>query len=107
MKRLLSIFVALVLAIMCCMTAYAEMTTFAIGSEKRASTLVISGTTATCTSQYVAANNNVSKVFITQTLEKHSFLWAWETVGGTRTKTVNGSSASLTGKVTVRLKDTK
>ena len=75
------------------------MTTYAIGSEKRISTLIISGTTANCTSQYVAANDNVSKVVITQTLEKDGFLWTWETIGGTRTKTVNGSTATLTGKV--------
>ncbi len=99
MKKLLSVFVAFVMAMVCCVTVFAEATTYAIGSEKRISTLIISGTTANCTSQYVAANDNVSKVVITQTLEKDGFLWTWETIGGTRTKTVNGSTATLTGKV--------
>ncbi len=99
MKKLLSVFVAFVMAMVCCVTVFAEVTTYAIGSEKRISTLIISGTTANCTSQYVAANDNVSKVVITQTLEKDGFLWTWETIGGTRTKTVNGSTATLTGKV--------
>lgn len=74
MKKLISLFVAFVMTFMCCITASAEATTFAVGSEKRISTLIISGTTASCTSQYTAANDNVSKVVITQTLEKHAFL---------------------------------
>lgn len=99
MKKVLSVTVAFVVLFALCVTAFAEVSTFALGSEKRVSTLIISGTTANCTSQYVAAEDNVTKVVITQTLEKQSFLWTWKTVGGTRTKTVNGSTATLTGKV--------
>jgi len=48
---------------------------------------------------YIDNSNSTTKIVITQTLEKQSFLWTWKTVGGTRTKTVNGSTATLTGKV--------
>lgn len=99
MKKVLSMAIAFVMLFVVCLTAYADVSTFAIGSSTRTSTLTISGTTATCTSIYKDNSNSTTKVVITQTLEKQSFLWTWKTVGGTRTKTVNGSTATLTGKV--------
>ncbi|MBQ8193936.1 MAG: hypothetical protein IJZ47_01090 [Oscillospiraceae bacterium] len=99
MKKLLSLAVTIVMVFAFGASAFAEAGTFALGSAIRTSSLVISGTTATCTSTYKDDSGSTTKIVITQTLEKDGFLWTWETIGGTRTKTVNGSTATLTGKV--------
>lgn len=99
MKKALSMTIVFVMLFSLCATAFAEAATFAIGSSVRTSSLTISGTTANCTSVYSDSSDSTTKIVITQTLEKQSLLWTWKTVGGTRTKTVNGSTATLTGKV--------
>ena len=53
MKKVLSMAIAFVMLFVVCLTAYADVSTFAIGSSTRTSTLTISGTTATCTSIYI------------------------------------------------------
>lgn len=99
MKKVLSLAIAFIMICICSVTAFAQAQVFSVGGHTKSSELSISNNTASCTSFYYDADKITTKIMITQTLEKHSFLWAWETVGGTRTKTVNGSSASLTGKV--------
>lgn len=67
-----------------------------ISSATKSSTLSISGTKATCFSKYLDGVA-VAKVTITQSLEKHSFLWSWDTVGGSWTKTeTNAVSVTFT-----------
>lgn len=78
-------------------TSYADSpSTFDISTANKTSTLNISGTTATCKSVY-QDGVTVQSIKIVQTLEKHSFLWFWDTVGGEWTKTsTNTTSTSLT-----------
>lgn len=99
MKRALSLIAAVVMALVCCVTAFAEASTFAVSSENRTSDLDISGRTAICSSAFRDGSQNTKTVVITQTLQKNITLWAWETIGSARTKTVNGSSATLTATV--------
>lgn len=99
MKRALSLIAAVVMALVCCVTAFAEASTFAVGAVNRTSELKISGSIAICKSTYKDDDLSTKKVVITQTLQKNITLWAWETIGSARTKTVNGSSATLTATV--------
>ena len=50
----------------------------------------------TKTSSYSESNGNTASVKITQSLEKHSFLWFWDTVGGEWTTNSKKSSVSFT-----------
>ena len=99
MKKALTVLLVVILAFTCCIPVYADMGTFALGSCTRTSSLSIGGSTATCTSKFNSENDNVSKVTIEQSLEKHSFLWAWDTVGGTWNKTSTDSIVTFTNKV--------
>ncbi len=99
MKKFLSLAVIIISVFTFCTTVFAEVGVYALGSATRTSSLVITGTKATCTSIYNDDSNSTTRIVITQTLEKDAFLWTWETIGGTRTKTVNGSTATLTGSV--------
>lgn len=73
-----------------------DISTYDISSAKKDSMLSISGTTATCFSKYLDGVS-VAKVTITQSLEKHSFLWSWDTVGGSWSKTdTNAVSVTFT-----------
>lgn len=69
----------------------AGITTCDISSASKTSSLTLSGTTATCTSFYNDCQT-ASKIVIVQSLEKKSFLWSWNTVGGEWTKTVTNSA---------------
>lgn len=95
MKRFFSIIIIGIMLLILGMGAYAEAMPFALGSAKRESILMISGNTATCTSKYNAADDAVSEVIITQSLEKHCYLWVWETVGGEWSTTSDRSSVSF------------
>ena len=99
MKKLLSILIVGIMFLTMGTLAYAEAMSFALGSTQRDSILSISGNTATCTSKYKAADNAVSEVIIMQSLEKHCYLWVWETVGGEWIKTSDNHSVSFTNKV--------
>ena len=92
MKRLFSIIIIGIMFLTMGMVVYAEATPYTIGSQNLKSTLMISGSTATCTSVFTAEGNDVSKVEITQSLEKHRYLWIWDTVGGEWNTSSNGSS---------------
>lgn len=99
MKKLVSIAIVLVMTLTLCTTAFAEISTYATGTEGRDSKLLISGTTATCKSVYTSDNDNVTKVVMTQSLEKQGFFWTWSKVGGEWTKTSDGGSIALTNTV--------
>ena len=110
MKKLVSIAIVLVMALTFCTTAFADIGTYVARSNGRKSELSISGTAATCRSAYIADNDGVIKVVMTQSLEKQGFFWTWSKVAGEWTKTSDGSSMVLTntvnglGKGTYRVK---
>lgn len=99
MKKLISVVIVGIVLLVFGTTAYAEAMPFVLGSSSRESILMISGTTATCTSKYTASDDAVSKVIITQSLERHCYLWVWETVGGEWSTSSDGSSISFTNTV--------
>lgn len=91
-KKIIAIFLV---ATMCfCLFAVtasaAGISTFDISSARKSSNLAISGTTATCGSSYFDSVS-VRSIKVVQSLEKHSFLWTWSTVGGEWTKTVTNT----------------
>ena len=99
MKKLLSCVIAAVMMLVCCTNAFAVAQTKAAAANQRVCFLTISSDTAVCTSIYEDRDNQTQRVVITQTLEKHCYFWTWETIGTARTKTVSGSSASLSARV--------
>lgn len=99
MKKVISVILILVFCVTFPLAAYAQVDTYAIDSSERTSQLYISGTTATCVSTYSSSSGETSKVTIVQSLEKHSFLWIWNTYDGEWSKTTNGGSTALTNKV--------
>lgn len=72
----------------------AGISTWDISSANKTSSLVISGTTATCVSKYTDSNT-VASINIVQTLEKHAYLWTWNPVcdpwtkGGTNVRNLS------------------
>lgn len=99
MKKLVSIAIVLVMALTFCTTAFADISTYATGMSNYKSVLTISDTTATCWSKYTADGNDVTKVVMTQSLEKQGFFWTWSKVAGEWTKTSDGGSMALTNTV--------
>jgi len=99
MKKIAALMLVVIMSFVCSTTVFAEAMPYTTGSQNQKSLLVISGGTATCTSTFVAEGDDVSRVEITQSLEKHSFLWTWETVGGEWSKNTDGSFVSFTNKV--------
>lgn len=73
MKRLFSIIIVGIMFLALGTAAYAEATPYTTGSQNLKSILMVSGSTATCTSVFTAEGNDVSKVEITQSLEKHRY----------------------------------
>lgn len=74
--------------------------TLDISSATKGSFLSISGTTATCVSEYTDAVS-VKSVSVVQTLEKHAYFWTWDTIGDAATKTgSNVKNLSLTSTKT-------
>lgn len=100
MKRLISILLAVVMSFALGTAVFAEAVPYSLGDGTCESILVISGNTASCTSTFKTTSDDFSKVEITQSLEKHSFLWVWDTVGGEWNKTSGNESVSFTNKVT-------
>ena len=95
-------FLIIAMAAVMCFSLFAitasavDVSTRDISSASKTSSLVISGTTATCKSSYNDWQT-VSKIVIVQSLEKQSFLWSWSTVGGEWTKTsTNVANVSFT-----------
>lgn len=99
MKKLVSIAIVLVMALTFCTTAFADVSTYATGTNGHDCELFISGTTATCISIYTADGDDVTEVVLTQSLEKQGFFWTWSKVAGEWTKTSDGSSMALTNTV--------
>lgn len=97
MKKIVSVIMAMLMCLVCCISVFAE--TRAVGSGKRSSVLSVSSSTATCTSTYTDVDSSTSKIVITQSLQKQGLFWTWSTYAGEWTKTTNGSSASLSNKV--------
>lgn len=106
MKKIISISIVVIMTLVCCVTAFADVELCAVGSVKRSCTLSISGGTATCTSLYSDSSSETANVVITQSLEKHSFLWSWDTVGGDWIKSTNSGKISLTNQVSGLLSGT-
>ncbi len=100
MKRLISILLVVVMSFALGTAVFAEAAPYTLGDNICESILAISGDTATCTSKFRAGGDDFSKVEITQSLEKHSFLWVWDTVGGEWNKTSGNESVSFTNNVT-------
>lgn len=99
MKKLISMVIVIVIALTFCTSVFADFGTYSTGSTNYNNTLRISGTTATCKSFYTVEGENVSKVVITQSLEKQGFLWIWSKAAGEWSKTSDGSSTVLTNTV--------
>lgn len=99
MKKLLSCVIAAVMMLVCCTNAFAVAHTMSAFTERKVSSLEISGDSAVCISTYINNCKQTQRVLITQTLEKHCYFWTWETIGSARTKTASGSSASLSARV--------
>lgn len=91
-KRVVTIIFTVALALsLFCIPSYADSAEpFDLADATKQSLLTISGTTATCKSIYTDTET-ITSIKAVQTLEKHSFLWFWDTVGGEWTKTVNNA----------------
>ena len=98
MKKYISVVLALVVFFVCAVSAYA-ISFLDMDSARISSILDISSTTATCQSSFIDGTGVVTRIKITQTLEKQGFLWSWSTYAGEWTKTTYGSSAALSNKV--------
>ena len=99
MKKIISTVIVGIMLLVFGITVYAEVMPFVLGSSTRESILMINGNTATCTSKYSASDDAVSEIIITQSLERHLYLWVWETVGGEWSTSSDGSSVSFTNTV--------
>lgn len=99
MKKIVSIAIVVLMAFALCTTAFAEVSTYVLGSSERFCRLAISGNTAICKSEYISGDDNVAEVVMTQSLEKQGFLWIWSMTDGEWTKTSDGSSMALTNTV--------
>lgn len=99
MKKLVSIAIVLVMALSFCTTAFADIGIYSTGNSSHKSALTISGNSAICKSVYTANGDDVSKVVITQSLEKQGLFWTWSKVAGEWAKTSDGSSMVLTNTV--------
>lgn len=95
MKKLLSVLLVVCLMMGICVTASAAVETYDLSDATKTSALTISSGKATCTSRFVGSDSTVKSVKITQTLEKFSFLWFWDVVGGEWNKTSNTSYSTF------------
>lgn len=89
MKKYISVVLALVVFFVCAVSAYA-ISFFDMDSARKSSVLDISSTTATCQSSFIDGTGVVTRIKMTQTLEKQGFLWSWSTYAGEWTKTTYG-----------------
>lgn len=105
LKKVITIILTAVLCfLLISVTAFADgSSTYDISGAAKSSHIAISGSTATCTSTYEDAVA-VKSIKIVQSLEKHSYLWVWDTVGSAITKTetdvANMSSTSIRTGIT-------
>lgn len=91
-------FVSLIFAVLLSVTVIGgtvwaqNISTYDISGHTKASMLSIIGKTATCTSTYLSTKDDCKTITVVQTLEKHSFLIFWSTIGNECTKTVYDTS---------------
>lgn len=87
-KKVLSVMIAVALCFsLISVTAFADSATpYDISGATKSSNLGISGSTATCGSSY-DGSTVVKSIKIVQSLEKHSYLWVWDTVGSELSRT--------------------
>ena len=74
MKKIVSILLIFSVIIALCLNVSAA-SVYDVGSFTKTSYLSITNGQATCKSSYSESNGNTASVKITQSLEKHSFLW--------------------------------
>lgn len=91
---------ALMLSLLTVNISASDIAVCDLSAATKSSTILISNNTANCLSLYFD-NQKAKSVKIEQSLEKHSFLWVWEKVGGAWTKSAsNTSSLSLSNTKT-------
>lgn len=88
LKKIISVLLTVALCFsLVSVTAFADSsTTYDLTTAIKSSSLVISGSTATCNSSY-EGGDVVKSVKVVQSLEKHSYLWVWDRFGSEITKT--------------------
>ena len=95
-KKFVSLFFAFVLALtMIGEVSASDISIYDISGHTKSSTLSIANKTATCTSRYRSSGNDCESIAVVQTLEKHSWLFFWDTIGNERKTTVYSGDLSF------------
>lgn len=96
-KKMLSFVLTAVLTIVLLgsVVSAAEISPYYSYTSRCSSTLIISGTTATCNSAATGYDGETTKIVVEQTLEKKTLIFFWSTVDSWNT-TVIGSIADIT-----------
>ena len=95
MKKFLSILLVFSIVIALCMNVSA-VSLYDASSAYKTTTLTITNRKAVCYSEYIDSDSNIKAIKITQTLEKHAFLWFWSVYGGEWPHNVVGKKATST-----------
>ena len=101
-KKIISVLMAAIIAVLSCITSVSasDIAVCDVTSAQKTCHLTISANKANCQSAY-SDTAKAKSIKIEQSLEKHSFLWVWEKVGGAWTKSAsNTSSLSLSNTKT-------
>lgn len=97
MKKFLSILLVFSIVITLCMNVSAvPVSVYDASSAYKNTTLTITNRKAVCYSEYRDSDSNIKAIKITQTLEKHAFLWFWSVYGGEWPHNVVGKKATST-----------
>ena len=97
MKKILSILLVFSIVITLCMNVSAvPVSVYDASSAYKNTTLTITNRKAVCYSEYKDSDNNIKFIQITQTLEKHAFLWFWSVYGGEWSHSVVNKRATST-----------
>ena len=82
MKKFVSILLAVCIMMGICVTASAAAAdTYDLSTATKTCILTISSGRADFTSRFYDSDTSIKSVRIDQTLEKHSFLWFWDSLG--------------------------
>lgn len=82
MKKFVSILLAVCIMMGICVTASAAAAdTYDLSTATKSCVLTISSGRADFTSRFYDSDTSIKSVRIDQTLEKHSFLWFWDSLG--------------------------
>ena len=103
MKKILAFFLSALILLTFAVSVSAESVTFDVGGTNKKSQLFISGTNATCVSEYLAESSSFKSVTIEQTLEKHwAFGWffgvdgaSWKTTTSSKSVTFKNTKSGL------------